>query len=116
MKPRQDLLHLCALFVASGLFAAPSPNDVSFQKSIRPLFSEYCLKCHSTEKHKGDMDLERFSSLAEVRKHPKVWQMVAEQLGSNEMPPKEKPQPSPKQREQLLTWVNSVLDEIALAQ
>src|SRR5207237_6002613 len=45
-----------------------------------------------------------------------IWRMVAEQLGSNERPPKEKPQPPPKQREQLLTWVNSVLDEIALAQ
>src|SRR5438477_11615999 len=116
MNLRRNLLRFFAVFVTPALFAAPSQNEVAFDKSIRPLFSEYCLKCHSTEKHKGDMDLERFSSLAEVKKHPKVWQMVAEQLGSNEMPPKEKPQPSPKQREQLLAWVNSALDEIALAQ
>src|SRR5438876_10108339 len=123
---RHSLLHLLCFGAAwglmigvgpeSGLLAAGAPNEAQFQKEIRPLFSEYCLKCHSTEKHKGDMDLERFSSLAEVKKHPKVWQMVAEQLGSNEMPPKEKPQPSSKQREQLLAWVNSVLDEVALAQ
>src|SRR6266404_4838604 len=60
--------------VTPSLFAAES--DGAFQKSIRPLLSEYCLKCHSTEKHKGDMDLERFSSLAEIKKHPKVWQTV----------------------------------------
>src|SRR5207237_9567923 len=30
-----------------------------------------------------------------------------------EMPPKEKPQPTQAQREQLLNWVNAVLDEIA---
>src|SRR5947207_3581625 len=126
MKPRTESLSRAApafarllafagqLAVIANLSAAR--DDVPFDKTIRPLFSEYCLKCHSTEKHKGDMDLERFSSLGEVKKHPKVWQMVAEQLGSNEMPPKEKPQPSPKQREQLLAWVNSVLDEIALAQ
>src|SRR5438309_11752222 len=113
MKPRQDLLHLCALFVASGLFAAPSPNDVSFEKEIRPLFSEYCLKCHSTEKHKGDLDLERFSSLADVKKHPKIWQNVVEQLASNEMPPKDKPQPTQAQREQVLNWASALLDEIA---
>src|SRR4029077_16402126 len=34
---------------------------------------------------------------------------------NNEMPPKEKPQPTPVEREQLFTWVNAVLDEIALA-
>jgi hypothetical protein len=86
-----------------------------YEKEIRPLLREYCLGCHSTEKHKGDLDLERFTSLSEVKKHPKVWQGVIEQLTNNEMPPKEKPQPTSAQREQLLAWVNAVLDEIALA-
>src|SRR5438874_5665900 len=85
MNLRRNLLRFFAVFVTPALFAAPSQNEVAFDKSIRPLFSEYCLKCHSTEKHKGDMDLERFASLAEVKKHPKVWQMVAEQLGTNEV-------------------------------
>src|SRR5690349_13145675 len=118
MKAGGQIFAFFGLFVASSLslFGAPSQNEVVFGKTIRPLLSEYCLKCHSTEKHKGDMDLERFSSMAEVKSHPKVWQMVAEQLGNNEMPPKEKPQPSASQRAQLLAWVNSVLDEIALAQ
>src|SRR5258705_13223999 len=109
-----------SLFVAlysialSGVLVA-GEDDAVFTASIRPLLKEYCLKCHSTEKHKGDLDLERFSSLSEVKKHPKVWQMVVEQLATNEMPPKEKPQPSSAQREQLLAWVNGVLNQIALA-
>jgi hypothetical protein len=85
-----------------------------FDKEIRPLLKEYCLGCHSSEKHKGDLDLERFTSLSEVSKHPKVWQGLVEQLSLGEMPPKEKPQPSSAQREQLITWANGVLDEIAL--
>src|SRR6266404_7537177 len=56
-----------------------------FQNTIRPIFSNYCFRCHSTEKKKGDMDLERFSSLSEALRHPKVWQAVAEQLANNEM-------------------------------
>src|SRR6266566_10005357 len=48
-----------------------------FDRQIRPLFREYCLRCHSTEKQKGDLDLERYSSAAEVLRHTKVWQMVA---------------------------------------
>src|SRR5438874_12996335 len=100
----------------SGLLAAGAPNEAQFQKEIRPLFSEYCLRCHSTEKHKCDMDLERFGSLAEGKKHPNACQMVPEHLGTNEMPPKEKPQPSPKQRAQLLAWSHSVVGGLALAQ
>src|SRR5215510_11465315 len=100
-----------ALVVGPGSLSAAA----NFEKEIRPLFSEYCLKCHSTEKHKGDLDLERFTSLNEVMKHPKVWQSVVEQLSLGEMPPKDKPQPLPRQQEQLLTWAHGVLDKIALA-
>src|SRR5436190_475770 len=90
-------------------------SAADFEKEIRPLISEYCLKCHSTEKHKGDMDLERFTSVGEAMQYPKVWQAVVEQLSLGEMPPKDKPQPAPDQRELLLNWANGVLDEIALA-
>src|SRR5262245_42703427 len=62
--------------------------DKSYSQQIRPTVQEYCLGCHSTEKHKGDLDLERFVSLQEVLKHPKVWQGVIEQLSLGEMPPK----------------------------
>ena len=86
-----------------------------YEKAIRPLLKEYCLGCHSTEKHKGDLDLERFTSMGEVMKHPKVWQAVVEQISLGEMPPKEKPQPAEAQRVQLLGWANGVLDNIALA-
>src|SRR5436190_14723391 len=90
------------VLLAGSLICLPSPaaqnSPVSsprfFDKTVRPLLNEYCLKCHSTEKHKGDMDLQRFSSLSEVKKHPKVWQTFVEQLATNEMPPKEKPQPT----------------------
>ena len=44
----------------SGLYAAD--GDEAFVKTIRPLLKERCLSCHSTEKQKGDLDLERFAS------------------------------------------------------
>ena len=99
------------LIVASILPCAAA----EFEKEIRPLLKEYCLGCHSAEKHKGDLDLERFTSMIEVRKHPKVWQAVVDQLSLGEMPPKEKPQPAAAHRARLLGWANAVLDDIALA-
>ncbi len=106
-----------ALFVGPTTHAAEKTpvTPQYFDKSIRPILKEYCLKCHSTEKQKGDLDLEQFSSLKEVMKHSKIWQNVAEQLANNEMPPKDKPQPPTVDRERLANWVNSALDEMALA-
>jgi len=106
-----------AVFAASISVQAAnvSTSPEFFEKSIRPLLKDFCLQCHSTEKQKGDLDLERFSSVAEVKKHSKVWQNVVEQVSLGEMPPKEKPQPGAAQRDQLLAWANAVLDEIALA-
>src|SRR5216117_2429183 len=111
LQPWAFSLRALLLLVASAL---PS-LAADYEKEIRPLFKEFCFACHSTEKHKGDLDLERFTSLGEVMKHPKVWQSVVEQLSLGEMPPKEKPQPAEAQRARLLGWANSVLDDIALA-
>ncbi|MCU1295698.1 MAG: cytochrome, partial [Bryobacterales bacterium] len=97
---------------APALWAAESPSEV-FQREIRPLLKDYCLKCHSTEKQRGDLDLETFSSIEAIKRHPKIWQGVAEQLANNEMPPKEKTQPSPFEKERLSKWVNLTLDGIA---
>ena len=99
----------------TGPAAPPDASPRHFDQSIRPVLKEYCLGCHSTEKHKGDLDLERFTSLREVMKHPKIWQAVVEQIALGEMPPKEKPQPTAAQRDQLLGWANAVLDEVAAA-
>ncbi len=109
------LTGLAVLAVPSGGAVPAVTTPKYFDQSIHPVLKEYCLGCHSKEKHKGDLELERFTSLNEVKKHPKIWQGVVEQLVNNEMPPKDKPQPTPVQREQLLTWVNAVLDEVALA-
>ena len=95
--------------------ASANTNPAFFEKSVRPVIKEYCLACHSTEKQKGDLDLERFSSIEDVKKHPKIWQGVIDQLNLGEMPPKEKPQPTSAQREEFLAWINLVLKEIALA-
>jgi hypothetical protein len=93
----------------------PGAEVKDYESSVRPVFTEYCLKCHSAEKHKGDMNLEQFKSLEDVTRQPKVWQAVLEQLSSGEMPPEEKPQPAAVQRERLVTWVRGELKEMAKA-
>ena len=87
-----------------------------FDTHIRPILTQYCVTCHSTEKKKGDLDLEAFSTLDAVKRHPKVLQSVGEQLETHEMPPEGKPQPSPAEKERLSSWVKATLGDIARAQ
>ncbi len=106
-------LTAALLPLALGLSLSAAEKDAVFAKEIQPLLSEFCFKCHSTEKHKGDLDLQQFSTSESIRKHPKVWQAVAEQLAINEMPPAKEPkQPTAAQKEQLATWVRETLSAI----
>lgn len=108
-------MAVLSVSVSGGFAQTGRVTAGQFEQSIRPLLKEYCLKCHSTEKHKGELDLERFTSSSEALKHPKDLERMVEQLSLGEMPPKEKPQPTSEERERLLGWVNRALDEAALA-
>jgi hypothetical protein len=75
------------------------------------ILQSYCLNCHSTEKQKGDLDLEA----SDIHKEPHVWENVLDQMQLGEMPPKKEKQLSAAEKKQLTDWVRSTLDKIALA-
>ena len=60
---------------------------------------QFCLKCHSTEEQEGDLDLEQFTKLEQVRKAQPIWQKVVEMLDNGEMPPKKSRQLSASSNE-----------------
>lgn len=108
-------LLLPSLLAAAAPLRAASPAVVSaYNDTIRPLFADYCNKCHSAEKHKGNLDLERFLSFDVIRQEPEVWEKVREQISDGEMPPKDKPQLTPEQKTQVMGWISQALDEIGL--
>lgn len=108
----RGLSILALLF--GGFLPVCGQESVEFERAILPTLQAHCLKCHSTEKHKGDLDLEQFTSIGGARKHPEVWLGLVEQVGTGEMPPKdEKPLPA-EDRERLMGWANGLLDSIAL--
>ena len=114
-----------AVLLASVVFA-PCPavaRDASkfadlaaeYKKTIRPLLGRYCLGCHSTKKKVGELDLEQFGTLVEVRKGTRSWLKMVEMLTNGEMPPKKSAQPSATQRKLVVSWVERYLDAEALS-
>ncbi len=77
--------------------------------------TRFCLTCHSTESMEGELDLERFATVADVRRATRIWQKVAENLDNGEMPPKSAKQPSADERKAIRGWVEQYLDAEAHA-
>ena len=77
----------------------------------RAILQTHCLNCHSTEKQKGDLDLEA----SDIHQEPHVWENVLDQMQLGEMPPKKEKQLSAAEKKQLTDWVRGTLDQIALA-
>lgn len=86
-----------------------------YPATIVPLMKRYCLRCHSTEKQKGELDLERFTGVSQLREDLEPWRKVIEMLDNGEMPPEKSRQPSAEERQQIVEWVQAFLDAEARA-
>jgi hypothetical protein len=106
------------VLLAARAGTAPTPAADArdeYAAVVQSLLRKYCLTCHSTSVKKGHLDLERFTSLDQVRTDLKPWQQVVEQLEAGEMPPKAKPQPTAEERRRLISWARGVLNAEARA-
>lgn len=119
--PLKSSTYICLLMLAlSGAATAAEPAsfdslDKEYSRDIRPLVTQWCQECHSTEAQEGELDLQQFTALADVRRGTKAWLKVAEMLDNGEMPPKDAPQPTADQKRQLREWIRRYLDAEAHA-
>jgi hypothetical protein len=102
---------LWGVLVAAGpALAGSDDGPVSdYESYVRPIVREYCLECHSTEVGEGDIDLERFAGLDDLRADPRLWTKVATVLETGEMPPEESKALPDADRQKLRGWVMSFL-------
>jgi len=111
---RRIFLHFC-LSAILGTFVRGAESDVDqlneqFQQQIRPLMVQFCWKCHSSKEPEGEIDLEKFTTLALVRRDRRTWQKVGEMLVKGEMPPSDARQPKAKDKQALREWVRCYLE------
>lgn len=109
-----SLIYL-AIAPASGQDISFETLSSRFDQQIRPILSRHCLGCHSTEKMEGDLDLEHFTNLTEVRKLPETWRHAREQVTAGEMPPKNRKRPTSGEIATLTGWISDYLRAEALA-
>ena len=108
------ILVLLAAFagwsVAQDVSSTPRARGTrpeSFQKNIKPLLAEYCFACHGNGKKKGDVTLDEWPDDAAAVHDFATWQRVLKMVQTGEMPPENKPQPSPAERARLAKWIET---------
>jgi hypothetical protein len=85
-----------------------------YRRQVKPLLRRFCLECHATAVREGELDLQRFATIRDLRADEGVWLKVIEMLRNGEMPPEDAEQPTPSEREGLRTWVEQFLHAQAL--
>jgi mono/diheme cytochrome c family protein len=118
---RSRHLYGLALFAAALLgWRALPQNDASagqvpaksgpFEQVVAPFVAKHCATCHSTEKKKGNLALTTYKDAQDLLKNRKVWTSVLQMVGSGEMPPVGRPQPTVEEIEGLQHAVYGMFD------
>lgn len=79
---------------------ASAPALVTYESVKKTIFEAQCLKCHSTEKAKGDIDLEQYKTAFAAIKE------IREQVQTDEMPRKAPPL-TPEMKAMLFSWIDA---------
>jgi mono/diheme cytochrome c family protein len=100
------------------LGAAPPPpaGKDPFVESVLPVFTQYCVTCHSDKKKSAGLSLEPYKDTASAKKARDVWDTVKELVENKQMPPKGKPQPTDAERKAIVAWIESAAIKVDCTQ
>jgi mono/diheme cytochrome c family protein len=103
-------LLICVGLTLAATAALPQTADQTanarqFDDQFRPLLVRHCVACHSGDKAKGDLRLDRLSLDFADEVIRKQWAAVLKRIEAGEMPPKSKPRPPQKEVRALTDWL-----------
>ena len=87
----------------------PAFTEEPLKERIEPMLFDYCFDCHDGAKPKAGLDLEGLPFNPEDPVNFALWQQVHDRVHHHEMPPKEKDQPTDKERQALLSYLKTDL-------
>jgi hypothetical protein len=109
-------ISLCSVMAGGQQSDEFAKLQSQYESQQQAALKKYCLNCHSAAEKQGELDLEQFTSVADMRRNVVPWQRVVEVMDDGEMPPKEaEVQPSKEDHKALRNWVRAVLDADAKA-
>jgi mono/diheme cytochrome c family protein len=92
--------------------AAAEPASPSFTKDVAPFLAAHCTKCHGGAKPKGGLALDKFADEAAALKDRGVWERVADNLRSGDMPPPARKRPAEKELDAVNAWLDAAVFKV----
>ena len=102
---RLSLLLVTCLFIGNSY---PTLAD-EYRDTIQPYMKTYCMECHAGAEAKGELDLAKFSTNADVIDSFRRWKHVIEFIREGEMPPGEAKQPTITESNQVVAAIEAIL-------
>ncbi|MBN8626202.1 MAG: DUF1592 domain-containing protein [Planctomycetes bacterium] len=103
---------LAALFCASAWLSGSMPVEAA-GPSLGPIpgfLQKHCVACHGDDQPKAGLALGGIRGHGQILKARKVWENLADMVEAELMPPEDKPQPAPAEREAFLVAVRGIFD------
>ena len=109
---------LALIIVAQSLegwsaIASKDGPEEAFSGVVVPFLNEHCVFCHNSQQRTAGVELDGLSRSDEAQENPELWKSVLDKLRLGEMPPKDRPRPSPEAVESVLEWVSGHIDSTA---
>lgn len=96
-------------FLSLSLLAGASASSITVPPHVVEILDTYCYDCHDDDEQKGDLRLDKISSLT-LDARLNLLNKLQEQVFFKEMPPKKKKrQPNEEERAALLKWASAEL-------
>lgn len=108
---KAPVLTFAAIVIGhGGSMPCGEASEESFDTLLGPMIETYCLKCHDTEEMKGDVDLSIYTSEVHIKEDAEFWRLAMDLIELEEMPTKA-PFPSDQEREEMVAWIDSVVND-----
>src|SRR5438067_7917005 len=108
----------CAVGIVSAdskVFSQSANQVAQHSESQWSTIGTYCFGCHNEGVGAGNLFLTQLSAES-VPEHPEIFEKVVRKLRGRQMPPPGTPQPSQREIDALVGWLESTLDEASKAQ
>ena len=102
---RQSTLLLAVLLVAAAVSARADDT-----LAVKPLFEQFCFRCHGSETQQAGINLAHLVKQQPLVRNRETWARVTRALEAGSMPPEGLPQPSEAQRDLLLAALDRLIN------
>ncbi|HSP42704.1 MAG TPA: DUF1587 domain-containing protein, partial [Luteolibacter sp.] len=93
--------------VAGSPKVSPVPDpEPDYLAAIQPILDRHCFDCHSDGIRKGGVEFDTFRDHDTLFADRDLWARVRDQIEFHLMPPPDKLQPTPEERQALISWID----------